>query len=59
MTKGGLYSYKIIKDKVTELISNLAPGTLFNVILAGDQNKSLLFQPKLVSAGIRKPSQTD
>ena len=50
--KGGLNSYKVIKDKVTELISNLAPGTLFNVILAGDQNKSLLFQPKLVSAGM-------
>lgn len=51
-SKGGLYSYKIIKDKVTELISNLAPGTLFNVILAGDQNKSLLFRPKLVSSGM-------
>lgn len=55
--KGGLNSYKIIKDKVTELISNLAPGTLFNVILAGDQNKSLLFQPKLVSAGMENQTK--
>ncbi|MGB0418249.1 MAG: hypothetical protein ACPGF8_01535 [Opitutales bacterium] len=50
--KGGLNSYKVIKDKVTELISNLAPGTLFNVILTDDLNKSILFQPKLVSSGI-------
>ena len=49
--KGGLYSYKIIKEKVTEIISNLAPGTLFNVILQGDNRLSLLFQPKLVPAG--------
>ena len=55
--KGGLNSYKIIKDKVTELISNLAPGTLFNVILAGDKNKSLLFQPKLVSAGMENQTK--
>lgn len=55
--KGGLNSYKIIKDKVTELISNLAPGTLFNVILAGDQNKSVLFQPKLVSAGMENQTK--
>ena len=55
--KGGLNSYKVIKDKVTELISNLAPGTLFNVILAGHQNKSLLFQPKLVSAGIENQTK--
>lgn len=51
-SKGGLDSYKIIKNKVTELISNLAPGTLFNVILVGDGNKSLLFRPKLVSSGM-------
>ena len=49
--KGGINSYKIIKHKVTELIANMAPGTLFNVILTGDENKCLLFQPKLVSAG--------
>ena len=55
--KGGLNSYKVIKDKVTELISNLAPGTLFNVILAGDKNKSLLFQPKLVSAGMENQTK--
>jgi hypothetical protein len=55
--KGGLNSYKIIKDKVTELISNLAPGTLFNVILAGNNNKSVLFQPKLVSAGIENQTK--
>jgi hypothetical protein len=55
--KGGLNSYKVIKDKMTELISNLAPGTLFNVILAGDQNKSLFFQPKLVSAGMENQTK--
>jgi hypothetical protein len=55
--KGGLNSYKVIKDKVTELISNLAPGTLFNVILTGDENKSLLFQPKLVSAGMENQTK--
>jgi hypothetical protein len=49
--KGGINSYKVIKHKVTELINNMAPGTLFNVILAGDENECLLFQPKLVSAG--------
>lgn len=55
--KGGLNSYKIIKDKVTELISNLAPGTLFNVILTDNHLRSVLFQPKLVSSGIENQTK--
>ena len=48
--KGGLNSYKIIKDEITDMVGNLSAGTLFNVMLQ-DRNKTMLFKPQLVSAG--------
>ena len=47
--KGGLNSYRIIKDEVANVIKNFSPGTLFNVILF-DRNKVLYFNPKLIPA---------
>ena len=47
--KGGLNSYRIIKDEVANVVENFFPGTLFNVILF-DGNKVLYFKPKLVTA---------
>lgn len=49
-TKGGLKSYRIIKDEITQMVSNLSAGTLFNV-LVHDHQKTLLFSPQLVTAG--------
>ena len=48
--KGGLNSYKIIKDEITDMVGNLSAGTLFNVMLQ-DRSKTMLFKPQLVSAG--------
>jgi hypothetical protein len=48
--KGGLNSYKIIKDEITNMVSNLSAGTLFNVMLQ-DRSRTMLFKPQLVSAG--------
>ena len=48
--KGGLNSYKIIKDEITDMVGNLSAGTLFNVMLQ-DRSRTLLFKPKLSSAG--------
>jgi hypothetical protein len=48
--KGGLNSYKIIKDEITDMVGNLSAGTLFNVMLQ-DRTKMMLFKPQLVSAG--------
>ena len=48
--KGGLNSYKIIKDEITDMVGNLSAGTLFNVMLQ-DRTKTMLFKPQLVSAG--------
>lgn len=48
--KGGLNSYRVIKDEITDMVGNLNAGTLFNVMLQ-DRTKTLLFKPNLVAAG--------
>ena len=48
--KGGLNSYKVIKDEITDMVGNLSAGTLFNVMLQ-DRRRTTLFKPKLTSAG--------
>ncbi len=48
--KGGLNSYKVIKDEITDMVGNLSAGTLFNVMLQ-DRSRTMLFKPQLVSAG--------
>jgi hypothetical protein len=48
--KGGLNSYQVIKDEITDMVGNLSAGTLFNVMLA-DRNMTLLFRSQLVPAG--------
>ena len=49
--KGGLNSYKVIKDEITDMVGNLSVGTLFNVMLH-DRSKTVFFKPQLVSAGV-------
>lgn len=48
--KGGLNSYKFIKDEIANMVGNLGAGTLFNVMLL-DGVRYNLFKPQLVSAG--------
>jgi hypothetical protein len=48
--KGGLNSYKIIKDEITDMVGNLSAGTLFNVMFQ-DRSNTMLFKPQLSSAG--------
>lgn len=48
--KGGLNSYKVIKDEVTDMVGNLSAGTLFNVMLQ-ERSRTMLFKPQLSSAG--------
>ena len=48
--KGGLNSYKVIKDEITDMVGNLSAGTLFNVVMQ-DRRKVKMFKPQLVSAG--------
>lgn len=48
--KGGLNSYKVIKDEITDMVGNLSAGTLFNVMLQ-DRRKTMLFRDQLVPAG--------
>ena len=48
--KGGLKSYKIIKDEITDMVGNLSAGTLFNVMMA-DRRNSMFFKQQLVPAG--------
>ena len=48
--KGGLNSYKVIKDEITDMVGNLSAGTLFNVMIV-DQRKNKTFKPQLVPAG--------
>jgi hypothetical protein len=54
--KGGLSSYHVIKEEITEMVANLNTGTLFNVMLK-DGTKTLLFKPKLVTAGSKSHSE--
>ena len=48
--KGGLNSYKAIKDEITDMVGNLSAGTLFNVMLF-DKRDYKLFRPQLTPAG--------
>ena len=48
--KGGLHSYKIIKDEITDMVSNLSAGTLFNVVFYDDGRFSF-FKPRPIPAG--------
>lgn len=47
--KGGLNSYRVIKDEISSMVSSLAPGTLFNALVY-DQNRALKFSPNLLPA---------
>lgn len=49
--KGGLNSYRVIKDEISFMVSNLSPGTLFNVIFY-DHRRFKFFKPKLVPTGV-------
>ena len=48
-SKGGLHSYRVIKDEITDMIGNLSAGALFNVMLV-DERSIKLFKPQLVPA---------
>ena len=48
--KGGLNSYRVIKDEISDMVGNLSAGTLFNIMLQ-DHLKIKLFKPQLVPAG--------
>jgi hypothetical protein len=48
--KGGLNSYKVIKDEITDMVGNLSAGTLFNVMIV-DRRQNKVFKPQLVPAG--------
>ncbi|MGC6425155.1 MAG: hypothetical protein ACON4O_09245 [Lentimonas sp.] len=48
--KGGLNSFKIVKDEITDMVGNLSAGTLFNVMLM-DRKRGMLFKQQLVPAG--------
>ncbi len=48
--KGGLNSYQVIKDEITDMVGNLSAGTLFNVMLQ-DRRRVMMFKPQLVPAG--------
>ena len=50
--KGGLNSFKIIKDEIINKVSMLSAGTLFNVILI-DERKALKFKRKLAPSGTK------
>ncbi|WP_162029701.1 MULTISPECIES: hypothetical protein [unclassified Lentimonas] len=49
--KGGLNSYRAIKDEITSMVSHLSAGTLFNVGFYNN-GKVALFKPQPVSAGV-------
>lgn len=48
--KGGLYSFNVIRDEITDMVGNLSAGTLFNVMLI-DRRRTTFFKPTNVSAG--------
>lgn len=48
--KGGLNSYRVIKDEIADMVGNLSAGTLFNIMLQ-DRRRIKLFKPQLVPAG--------
>lgn len=48
--KGGIDSYQIVKDEITDRISNLAPGAIFNVFLY-DGTRVKMFKPTVNPIG--------
>ena len=48
--KGGLNSYQVIKDEITDMVGGLSAGTLFNVAMY-DNGRVDFFSPALRSAG--------
>lgn len=48
--KGGMNAYRIVKEEIIEMIDNLAPATLFNVILYEYSNRVTVFRPTMVPA---------
>lgn len=48
--KGGLNSYRVIKEEITDMVGNLSTGTLFNVMIT-DRRNNVVFKPQLVPAG--------
>lgn len=48
--KGGLNSYNVIRDEITDMVGNLSAGTLFNVMLV-DRRRTVFFKPAIVPAG--------
>ena len=48
--KGGLNSYRAIKEEITSMVENLSTGTLFNVVFF-QKGKLLFFKPNPVPAG--------
>lgn len=54
--KGGLNSYRVIKDEISGMVENLSAGTLFNVMLFQD-GRVKLFRPRLVAAGVESSQQ--
>ena len=54
--KGGINSYRVIKDEITDMVGNLNAGTLYNVMLQ-DRTKTLLFEKSLVTAGSESHSK--
>jgi hypothetical protein len=48
--KGGLFSYQVIKDEISSMVSNLSAGTLFNVAFF-ERGRIKFFKPRPVPAG--------
>lgn len=48
--KGGLNSFNVIRDEITDMVGNLSAGTLFNVMLI-DRRRTTFFKPTIVPAG--------
>ena len=48
--KGGLNSYNVIKDEISDMVGNLSAGTLFNVMLY-DHRNIIRFKSNLVPSG--------
>jgi hypothetical protein len=54
--KGGLNSYRVIKDEISTMVGNLSTGTLFNVVFF-DNGRFLFFKPRPVPAGSEVTSE--
>lgn len=48
--KGGMASYNIIKQEITDIVTNLSAGTLFNVVFF-ERGNMKFFKPEPVPAG--------